>query len=318
MQSFILIGGSPSTGSSLLRQILNRHSEINCAPETHLFCKPELYENWSSKKFQVQSLKSRSIHPKRGLETSELHVDNRLFKSLLRESESFQEFAQIFIKKFYADKDCKYIAEKTPCNANCASQFLSTFNDARFIHIVRNPYDAIASLILRGYDPVFATMRYLFNASHGLEVKNHENYFQIKYEDLVGNPKVELKKLFAFLSLEFEENVLTPTNTDKNTITQLAGWKYDETKSIASGSIGRFAELEEQLAFKVKVACISLVLDLPNKYTSVSQICEELEYRFMRVKFIKDWRNPLWSHRLKSSFNATPYHFFNYPFQWKK
>ena len=40
----ILIGGSGSTGSTLLATILNRHPEIAIGPELSLFNKPKLYQ----------------------------------------------------------------------------------------------------------------------------------------------------------------------------------------------------------------------------------------------------------------------------------
>ena len=41
----IIIGGSGSSGSSLLATILNRHPEVAVGPELSLFNKPVLYEN---------------------------------------------------------------------------------------------------------------------------------------------------------------------------------------------------------------------------------------------------------------------------------
>ncbi|MEO1715240.1 MAG: sulfotransferase, partial [Bacteroidota bacterium] len=42
------MGGSPSTGSSVLVNILNRHSALCAGPETYLFMHPKLYRDWTT------------------------------------------------------------------------------------------------------------------------------------------------------------------------------------------------------------------------------------------------------------------------------
>ena len=49
----ILIGCSGSTGSSLLKTILNRHSQIFAGPEAGLFAFPQVYDNWEKYKHQL-------------------------------------------------------------------------------------------------------------------------------------------------------------------------------------------------------------------------------------------------------------------------
>ena len=52
----ILIGCSPSTGSSLLRRILNRHSQVFCGPETSLLTKKGFYSDWDLYKNRILNL----------------------------------------------------------------------------------------------------------------------------------------------------------------------------------------------------------------------------------------------------------------------
>ena len=49
----VLIGGSGSTGSSLLRTILNRHPLIFSGSELNFFNKKQLYYNWNKYKTRV-------------------------------------------------------------------------------------------------------------------------------------------------------------------------------------------------------------------------------------------------------------------------
>ena len=54
----IIMGGSQSTGSSLLVNILNRHSMLVAGPETYLFMHPKLYHHWEeNKKYLIKTNK---------------------------------------------------------------------------------------------------------------------------------------------------------------------------------------------------------------------------------------------------------------------
>ncbi len=66
----VIMGGSGSTGSSLLKNILNRNSKIFAGTETSLFCKKGIYFNWSSAKSR---LLKRGV---RGLRNFGFHIYN--------------------------------------------------------------------------------------------------------------------------------------------------------------------------------------------------------------------------------------------------
>ena len=66
----VIMGGSGSTGSSLLKNIMNRHQEIFAGGETAFFAKKMIYDNW---------LKARSRILKRklfGLRNFGWHIYN--------------------------------------------------------------------------------------------------------------------------------------------------------------------------------------------------------------------------------------------------
>lgn len=292
-QTILSIGGSPSTGSSLLRQILNRNSQIFCAPELHLFCKPSLYEDWDKYKQRILrksffGLPSAGFHSFVGFDLSEVpQIDKISIKHWIKESLSFIEFSNRVLNEI-SKRDCRIIGDKTPANSCLFFKFLQQFPNGKVIHIVRNPYDVIASLVSRGKDVYFACCLYLYNTQKGLLTKDFKNYLLVRYEDLVEQSQKTTENICLFLDVEFEDIMLSPTTrntiTKQEETTQLEGWKYDESGQIERGSVGRFETLDKLFQEKIRYYLDSMRLatkDTSSKFFSFKEVCELLEYEVM-------------------------------------
>lgn len=243
----ILIGGSPSTGSSLLRRMLNRHTEIFCGSETSLFAKTELFTDWEEYKVRLFrpshfGLSNAGWHNFIGLEIDQEYGWSR--KEVRQLIKTHFDFAS-FITAFYGpilERSKKLIwAEKTPSNAFTLQVFLKTFDDGKVVHTVRHPLDIIASLVNRGKSVFDATALCLLNMSKALLIESDPRYILVKYEDLVQQPIESLKALTDFLNVNYQDGMLEPESVKG--ITQMKGWKSDETKEPSASSIGRFLEL---------------------------------------------------------------------------
>ncbi len=240
------MGGSGSTGSSLLKNILNRHPAIFAGEESNLFCKKELYTSFSKHKFGilhrgVRGLRNHGWHMYNGvdLHTPEYHLDHKILKELIRKSDNFNHLIDLFKDHFRQFHRQSIWVEKTPANASSFGHFLDSFPEGKIIHIVRHPQDTIASLMSRGYGLVYAIGIYLINTSCGLSFIDDPRCLTIKYENLTSNPKMELDRVFDFLGIHKDYTILD-AKREKLSISQLEGWQFDETAAIAKGSIGRF------------------------------------------------------------------------------
>lgn len=249
----VLIGGSGSTGSSLLKNILNRHPNIYSGTESALFSKRQLYNDWPKgrKKLFTKKwlgLKNHGWHMLTGVQLleCEYHLSKKDIQTLALKCNSFQDFSDQLFVNASGRKDVFTWIDKTPSNAACFKLFLDGFEDSKVIHITRNPLDTIASLISRGYNIYYATCIYLLNTASALNCMEDPNYHLVKYEELIENPKQTLQNVCAFLDLPFYDNILR----SKGEIvpnSQLSGWQYDETGDIGQKSIGRYYALEEKL-----------------------------------------------------------------------
>ncbi len=241
----IIIGGSGSSGSSLLATILNRHSEIAVGPELSLFNKPVLYENnWGQfsknlKKYinKGSSTKGWFLYWKsmREIDKYGWEIDSLIKMSL--ECENTVEFVDNFFNKFLKKNNKTIWAEKTPSNAYYFKSFLKLYPEGRIIHIYRDYKDVIASFQKRGMTAYYSSMLYLYNTASALSCRGNKNYYELSYEDLVNNPSNTLESICNFLDLTYDKSMLQSRN--ENVSGKLNSWNHDPSSEISPSSIGK-------------------------------------------------------------------------------
>lgn len=266
----ILIGGSPSTGSSLFRQMLNRHTQIFCGPESYLFIYPHLFDHWERyrhciyTKYSLRKLKAPGIFLQSGvkLDSPELNGRSRAeIRNLVHASGSFPEFCNRLFQEILSGKEKLHWAEKSPANALCFPHFLESFEDAHVIHVIRDPYDTITSLLKRGQSLYLATALYLLQTAAALSSKHSPAYHQIRYEDLAAKPEEVLTTLLGEMGLSFDPAMLGTGNPEMTEIAKMPGWQFDETASPSAEGIGRFNSLSDREKESIRYAIKHLVLD---------------------------------------------------------
>ena len=114
----------------------------------------------------------------------------------------------------------KRLVEKSVENGEVALYYNKIFPNSKFIHIVRNPYANLVSLrkfkSSKGYPNIRTFLSVLNDNFYSIE-KNKEiigdNYFIVKYEDILERPKSTRKEISKFLGISYNENILlTPTS----------------------------------------------------------------------------------------------------------
>ena len=218
----ILIGGCGSSGTTLLRTLLNTHSQVACGPEMSVFDRPAIYQmsmtdffnHWESKAFSCFepdcifpiSFNGGTYFAHHRDEYHDAVVASRFFS---RASE-VRDFWSLYFS-VYAQRKGKLVwAEKTPNNVYCAKRWLEWFPEGRFINIIRDGRDAVTSLVeTRGFDPVKAIYRWLTAVNAYQEIIDDPRVFCVRYENLVKHPEATMRFLFEWLELEWEHNVYT-------------------------------------------------------------------------------------------------------------
>ena len=292
----VIMGGSGSTGSSLVKNILNRHKDIFAGEETSFFAKQMIYENWTKArkrivKRKLNGLRNHGYHIYNG--TDMVHPEYGYTKDevakLAIDSDTLDEFCESFYNLALVKNNARFWIEKTPANSACFQMFLDHFDHGKVIHIVRNPYDTIASLWNRGYDLHYAVGIYLINTACGLTArKNRGRYHEVKYEDLVQMPNTAISDLCKFLKIMFVPDILE-SQGENIEVSQLPGWNYDETANIGTKALGRFDRLSEAEKLKL-IEAVELIRisdagkELYNvKFSNIKEICNVLGYEYQNV-----------------------------------
>ena len=191
-QSPIIIGGCPRSGTTLTRVILDAHPNIACGPESSLLAGRCLSDELANR-FEMS--------------TAELDRLRRLTADHAR-------LIELFFTRYAARQGKVRWAEKTPANVRQLAYLFRNFPNAKFVHVIRDGRDVICSLrthpkyrVIEGQPiptkirrPLTTCIRHwLRDTAAGMAWRRHPNYFELRYEDLVGRPEPTLKRLCAFI-----------------------------------------------------------------------------------------------------------------------
>jgi len=254
----IIIGGPPSSGSSLLSVILNRHSKIACIQESHLLTKEKLHLSWHKmkKKIKAGSLHSPGWHQYSNVDLPNQEVSQ--FDTILESATSISEFANLYFSEVARNNSKEIWAEKTPANVYFFHRIANDLFKSQFILTIRDPYDVIASLIQRGKSNIDAVSLCLLNMGIGFIQSKSIPMHLMRYEDLVQTPNSSIQELCRFLNIDFE---LTMLDSSEKPAVKMEGWNHYEDGPIKSDSINRFDKLAVEQQKQILHLCEDIVIN---------------------------------------------------------
>jgi hypothetical protein len=205
---FFIIG-CPRSGTTLLQLLINSHPKIAIPPESHIFVRfSKIFENYgdlnnkANLKLFVQDL-LKDYH----IRDWDLGVSVDDFCDQLKEKSLRNVIALLL--ELYAQKDLKIRwGDKTPQHMLHVREIKKIFPEAKFIHLIRDGRDVAvsSSRIFVGPPSIYGIAhewrKYIEIFDKFKKNLNHNEYLEVRYEDLVRNPEAELKKIFIFLQEE--------------------------------------------------------------------------------------------------------------------
>lgn len=248
----ICIGGSPSSGTTLLADLMDAVPGIACPPELDMFCFSSAYEFDREFKRRARSrepleIKARYAQPQPFFNDKYFHLtglDAASFDQLIKNASSLAEFASEFTRVFgeHRNMDLSVLAEKTPINVNAASLFCRHFPDGLFVHLVRDGRAVCASLIHRGFTLYEAAMTWIMQTSAGHQAARHTNTIELRFEDLLDKPFHSAARIAGRVGISTSpEEIASRYNSNQYRagIPRLASWRvpiYSTTfeKSVAA------------------------------------------------------------------------------------
>jgi len=223
-QLFFIVGAGRS-GTTLLQIMLANHPDITVAHETRFYTslRRKYLEKWgevdNSSKFVHAiefALNSKNI--------KELNLDKAKVRQLCEAGIPSWETIFLAILTNLADKHhTTRIGEKSPAHILHLGLLKDRFQNAKFIHIVRDPRAVVLSQIqLPRYRREYYNILGLCRNWHSKinlhrkyrEILGPERYFTLKYEDLVHNPQDTLRSICKFINVEFSLEMLNHHERD--------------------------------------------------------------------------------------------------------
>lgn len=211
-QQIFFVCGAPKSGTTWLQRVLDAHPEIQCSGEGHFI------ENFS---VPLASL-MRDYVTKMKVVSTMVYEGQPHYPPL--QQEDLDRVARLFIMdrlmSLKPGPQIRWIGDKTPRYTCYLPQLARLFPKARFINIVRDPRDVAMARLFYGQrlgvssevvENLAARARFI--GEGGLEwvkcvapvvkfaAKNPGKLYSLKYEDMIGDPSGEARKMFDFLGV---------------------------------------------------------------------------------------------------------------------
>lgn len=206
----VFLLGSPRSGTTWLQELLSSHPDVVSSQELHLFPKylAHLDQEWSRQSARLQETVAAILR-------QDLPNDRFFGLPTVFTAGEFDDVLREVAKTAFAavrrtKPEARIVVEKTPGNSLCVPLILRLFPGARFIHLIRDPHDVVASLFGASADwggpwaPTTvrsASRMWLRHYEGACQAVASRHYQQIRYEDLRQKGPGVLSQAFATCGL---------------------------------------------------------------------------------------------------------------------
>lgn len=220
-QAPIFIGGPKRSGSTLLRRIINSHSQITVpSPEwifhfvyMHLYSYGDLNNDANMNALIQDCLDIPLINQYWPIKENAEQI-----LSILPERSFRGVFVTLFMI-YMKDNPTPHWGVKTPSNVFWTREIHQMFPKSKFIFLYRDGRDVSIDQVDAPWGPL--------NLHNACILWNHyidamiqskpnlprESVYELKYENMVRNPEKEIEQLCGFLGVEYESSMLGSTKS---------------------------------------------------------------------------------------------------------
>jgi hypothetical protein len=215
MPPFLFVVGAERSGTTMLRTMLDAHHDLAVLYEPHV----------------VTELDSPAVRHADGSvhigRFAKAFVEHRWFPrwemtpgevtDVLTDADPvyFCEAVRCLYAHYAAVRDKRRYGDKSPSYIEQMVRIGETFSEARFVHLVRDGRDASRSLQQAPWGPddfAGCVRQWRDWVQAGLRAGARlgaERYLEIRYEELVGDPRRVLAAVCGFADLAFDEQMLS-------------------------------------------------------------------------------------------------------------
>jgi sulfotransferase family protein len=211
----VVILGVSRSGTTLLKEMLDRHPDLAIPSESYF-----ISQLWDRHRAEVDA--DRFAADLGRLERiAAWGVDPADVRARLPARAPFHDAVQAIYACYAGARGCRRFGDKTPLYMQRLACVARAFPDARYVHIVRDGRDACLSFLAMRRRPRlnFSRPRGVagFAAQWHMEITDARalgdslpagRYLELRYEDLVRDPRAHLQRVCAFLALDFDDEML--------------------------------------------------------------------------------------------------------------
>lgn len=219
----VFIGGCGRSGTTMLGDMLGAHPQLLTLPEAD---------------FIAEGLRRTAPGPDRPEKMRRLARGHYMFRALLSDS---AHLAYAGCADRYAGITARIVTEyaglvggdtaerfvdQTPKTMQYAASLRAAFNGAKFLHVVRDGRAVAASFLRVDWGPneaMLAARFWLERLSYGLACElafPSDIIMRVRYEDLVAEPELEMRRICSFLGLDFDAAMLRGGGLDNRVVFQ--------------------------------------------------------------------------------------------------
>ncbi len=136
--------------------------------------------------------------------------------------------------------------DKRPNYVQHLEVLLRLFPDAQILHVIRDGRDCVASLKHMpwwtfGYPAsVYKWVQALKTAEWARATLRPDQYFEVRYEDLVARPRAELERLCAYLGEDLDEAMLAHHRSVDEEVPDYKGWHERVRQPVSQAAVQRW------------------------------------------------------------------------------
>ncbi len=276
LNKYIFIVGNSRSGTTLLSRILSNHDKVFSFKEIHFFEKIVNYKKDKS----IQYNESKEILSKL-LGIQDLGLFNYKEKKeylneaaclLKKKKYNFLELYILFLNYIVKKNSSSISCEHTPNNIFYLDEILENIPNSIVINIVRDPRDVLLSQknkwkrrflgaskipfkeVLRSYfnyHPL--TISRIWNSSIDFSKKyiNNKRVLTIKFEDLIIDPEIVIRKICSFTELDYDSKMLDVPVKGSSIVKDFTTKKGFDKSKIGRWQKGEISDAEIYICQKV-------------------------------------------------------------------
>ncbi|MFV0337660.1 MAG: sulfotransferase family protein [Chthoniobacterales bacterium] len=257
----IFLVGASRSGTTLLRVMLNGHSQIHIPPEAWFL--GELLDAFEPDvPFDEASLRKAHQIITDNVRWVDWNFSSQKLFEVLQACEGLllRDLVDALFSKCSGLNEKKLWGEKSPRHSYYILKLRETFPEARFIHLIRDGRDSTASMLKRKwYDSDFRRIvtHWETTTRSALQGRKFGDsfYMELHFEDLIKSPESSLHTICQFLTLPFEKGMMNYRKQSESSVVRGETTLHDKLQNqLDHSEIGKWRNLlslKEKIIFEI-------------------------------------------------------------------